>query len=396
MRRNDHGFGFVSRAERRAADAFYAALVGRHTRRSPFGEAFALPQTRLPLIERTQTPPPEPPAEDPAPACGFFGPGGAVRTLDQLRADIAQVARDQWAAWHTGAVPRLENDVNLFWLLVAYYVSANAGIVADQVKALHAAAKPLSFASLVAMTADADVKTEIKRLRDKMLTGIASPSADLKAAVYEAIKGARHSHLDAKPGPWSAVFVCAVVRGAAIVHGVEADPKIPLAVSVKHIAYTTEALKRTPGDGRPGLAGSYHAFAPGARDVAVGDIIVQDRRPRIAERDVTTLSLKMDDTLITHGDIVVEVKGDRAVTIGGNVCNSVRFRHYPVQSKRLVVERNQLFVQENSLGQVPILPAESCHDAPDDLDPQSTKRIFALLSLVEDCPTAPAAPGKKS
>src|SRR5829696_8109370 len=102
----------------------------------------------------------------------------------------------------------------------------------------------------------------------------------------------------------------------------------------------------------------------------------------------------MDDERITHGDIVVEVQGDRVITIGGNVCNSVRFRHYPVQSKRLVVERNQLFAQENSLGQVPILPAESCHDASDDLESQSTRRIFALLSLVDECPTAPVGGAK--
>ena len=175
MRRDNDGFGFVSRAERRAADAFYAALMGRRPRPRQFGEAFAPPLPRPPLIERTGIPSLEPLAEDPTPACGFFGPGGAMRTLDQLRADIAQVAKDQWKAWHTGAVPRLEDDVNLFWLLFAYNVSANRKIGADQVKVLHAAAKPLSFAALVALTAPADFKAEVKRLRDVMLTGIASP-----------------------------------------------------------------------------------------------------------------------------------------------------------------------------------------------------------------------------
>ena len=387
MRRDNDGFGFVSRAERRAADAFYAALMGRRPRSRPFGEAFAAPLPRPPRIELEQ------PAETPTPACGFFGPGGAMRTLDQLRADIVQVARDQWTAWHTGVLARLENDVSLFWRLVAYYVSANRKIGADLVKALHAAAKPLSFAALVAPTANIDA--EVKKLRDAMLTGIASPPADLKIRVDEAIKGARESHFDTGPGPWSAVFVSSVVRGAAIVNGVEADPTKPLFVSVKHIEYTKEALRRTPGDGRPGVPGTYHAFTPGARDVAVGDIIVQDRRPRLKETGVATLSLSMADDLITHGDIVVEVKGDRVLTIGGNVCNSVRFRHYPVQSKRLVVERNQLFAQENSLGLIPILPAESCHDDKDDLESQSTKRIFALLSLVEECPAAPTGGAKK-
>jgi hypothetical protein len=389
MRRDGDGFGFVSRGERRAADAFYASLTGRRRRPRQFAVAFAPPQPGYPLVERTFTPPPEPPAED-TPACGFFGSGGAMRTLGQLRADIAQVARDQWKEWHTGVVPRLEDDINLFWLLVAYNLSANARNGADLVKALHAAAKPLPFAALMALTVPADINTEVNRLRNVMLTGIASPATDLKNRVDEAIKAARESHFDTKSGPWSAVFVSAVVRGAAIVHGVEVDPTKPLFVSVKHIEYTKEALRRTPGPGRTGVPGTYHAFTPGARDVSVGDIIVQDRRPRLKETDVTTLSLSMDNDRITHGDIVVEVKSDRAVTIGGNVCNSVRFRHYPVRNKRLVVERNQLFVQENSLGQMPILPAESCHDPDDDLESQSTKRIFALLSLVEECPSPPS------
>src|SRR5436190_12001349 len=108
MLRDNDGFGFVSGAERREADAFYAPLTGRQPRPRQFGEAFAPPLPRLPLIERT--PALEPLAEDPAPPCGFFGPGGAMRTLDQLRADIAQVAKDQWKAWHAGAVPRLEDD----------------------------------------------------------------------------------------------------------------------------------------------------------------------------------------------------------------------------------------------------------------------------------------------
>jgi len=394
MRRDDDGFGYVSRAERRAADAFYTALVGRRPRPRRFGEALAQSPPRPPLIERTYTPSLEPAAEDQPKVCGFFGPTGAPRSLADLRKDIAKVAREQRTAWHTSAgIPRLEKDVSLFWRLVAYFVAADSGISGDLVKVIHVNASAVSFASLVALTAAADIKAEVKRLRGLLLNGIASPTDDLKDRVDDAIKGARESHFDTKSGPWSAAFVSAVVRGTAIVHGVETDPTKPLAVSVKHIAYVKKALERaTP----PGVPGTYHAFAPGARDVSVGDIIVLDRRQSIKEAEVTTLSPTMDKNLISHGDIVVEVQTDRVVTIGGNVCNSVRFRQYPVQNKRLVVDRNQLFVQENSQGQVPILPAESCHDPPDPLESQSTKRIFALLSLVEECRTPPAGAGSGS
>jgi len=394
MRPDDDGFGFVSRAERRAADAFYAALMGRRPRARQFGEAFALPPPRPPLIECTSTPSPEPAPEDQPQVCGFFGPTGTRRSLVDLRKDIAQVARDQRTAWHTSAgIPRLENEVSLFWLLVAYFVSADSRITGDQVKVIHANAKALSFASLVTLTGAAAIQSEVQRLRGLLLSGIASPTNDLKDRVDEAIKSARESHFDTKSGPWSAAFVSAVVRGAAIVHGVETDSTKPLAVSVKHIAYVKKALEfATP----PGVPGTYHAFAPGALNVSLGDIIVLDRRQGIKETDVTTLGPTMDKNLISHGDIVVDVQTDRVVTIGGNVCNSVRFRQYPVKNKRLVVDRNQLFVQENSQGQVPILPAESCHDPPDPLESQSTKRIFALLSLVEECRTLPAGAGSGS
>src|SRR5436190_297284 len=177
--------------------------------------------------------------------------------IDRVGA-IPVMLRDNDGFGFVSGAERLEADANLFWLLFAYNVSANRKIGADQVKLLHTAARPLSFASLVALTAPADIKAEVKRLRDVMLTAIGSPAADLKTRVDEALKGARESRFDTKSGPWSAVFVSAVVRGATIVHGVEADPTKPLFVSVKHIEYTKEALRRTPANGRPGVAGTYH------------------------------------------------------------------------------------------------------------------------------------------
>lgn len=390
MRRDDDGFGPVSRAERRAADAFFASLVGRRVPPRRFTEALALPLPRPPLIVPTSAPPPEPPAEDPPPACEFVGPSGAKRSLPELRNDIAQVARDQWTAWHTTAgVPRLENDLALFWLLAAYYLSAEPRIGADRIRDLHAAAKPLSYADLVAKTTPADIAAEAARLRGLMLASVASPPAALKGWVDTALTNAREAHLDkGSSRAWSAAFVSAVVRGAAIVKGVEATGDEPLKASIRHVDYTQAAYDRA----RAGTLGTYHAFEPGAFAPVAGDIIVLDRRTGIKRTAVTKLGPSMDVHLTSHGDVVVEVNATHVVTIGGNVCNSVRKRHYPVRDSRLVLEENALFVQENARGQVPPLPAESCHDPGDPLESQSTARIFALLSLT-GCKAAPAAAG---
>src|SRR5678816_833028 len=82
------------------------------------------------------------------------------------------------------------------------------------------------------------------------LKGIASPSDPLKKAVEEAITLAGQAHRD--KDPWSGAFVSAVVRGTAIVKGLESDPTKPLSVSTKHLDYVKEALKRTPSPKVPG------------------------------------------------------------------------------------------------------------------------------------------------
>lgn len=362
-------FGYVSRAERRAADLFFASLTGRGTplARPPFAVALT------------------PPAEEPPKDCGFFGPSKVKLLAQPLRDAIVAVARSQWTVWHGSGRPVLESEGKLFWLLVAYYLSADDGISGDQVKVLHANARAQSFTALLApaLTKKADIESEARRLQGELVKGLSSPTKALKESVETAITTARAAHFDGDP--WSAAFVSAVVRGAAIVHGLETTPTDLLRVSTKHIRYVQEAWNRW----KAGQLGTYHAFKPGTRDVSVGDIVVLDRRPLIKESDVTKLGATMDKNLISHGDIVVDRQPTHVVTVGGNVCHSVRFRHYPVTNKRLVVDRNLLFVQENSLGQMPILPAESCHDAKDLLEPQSTARVFAHLSLVEDCRPVP-------
>jgi len=115
---------------------------------------------------------------------------------------------------------------------------------------------------------------------------------------------------------------------------------------------------------------------------------VQDRRDGITAAAVTTLAA-LAAGLITHGDIVVEVQPGFLVTIGGNVGDSVRRRRYPLNAQgMLVVDRRQLYAQEDNAGALPAVPVQTARALAD----RSTARIFALLSPVEECAAVPGQP----
>jgi hypothetical protein len=138
--------------------------------------------------------------------------------------------------------------------------------------------------------------------------------------------------------------------------------------------------------------GTYHAFRPTERTPQVGDIIVQDRRDTIGIADVVafdTIPTTMASSIALHGDIVTEVPeaGGFVVTIGGNLGNSTRRRAYPLDAtSHLIVQRTQLFVQEDDSGVLPALPATSNAAG---LSSSSTGRIFAILSPVVTCAAIP-------
>lgn len=79
--------------------------------------------------------------------------------------------------------------------------------------------------------------------------------------------------------------------------------------------------------------------------------------------------------------------GDHAVTIGGNLGESVSRRRYPLDADdRLVVARSRLYTQEANNTVFPPWPATSTAD----LHGESTARIFALLSPVPSCFIVPS------
>ncbi len=336
-----------------------------------------------------------------AEVCGFFGPNNVQRSEAQMRDAVVARTNAEWTAWHTATgAPRNEGQTALFGRLAGYYLAAAGSVLPDTLTAAQAAAQgPINYGAFLAPTANAaTIAAEAVRIR--MLLLAAAPGATrpgLTGLVESALKQARQAHTHAGPFmAWSAAFITTCVRGAGITEGLEAviapgrqhiGRNVLLQAALMHAAYTVEARARRAAT-MPSRRGAYHAFTPAERAPQLGDIIVQDRRDGITAAQVSQL-----DTLaagvITHGDIVVEVQPQFVVAIGGNVGDSARKRRYPLGPQaRLVIDREQLYTQEDNAGVLPALPSRSTLP----LAGRSTARIFAVLSLVEQCAAVPGQP----
>ena len=344
-------------------------------------------------------------------ACGFFGQSGLVREAD-LRQAIADQARAELANWRnfTGTALFRENENTTpndarrqFGHLVRYWLARQGAILPSTLTAAQANAVSLgaNYGQLLDLGAvsTAAVNAAKQTARADLLAGAPSAApANLDTLVETSLEMARFSRRDELPhGPWSAVFVVDCVRLVAIQLGLEAEnanghvgqDELLLAAQ-RHADYVVEAHRRRFGPNP--RTGTYHAFRIGERKVGIGDIIVQDRQATAPE-DVmlfSNITGAAMSTLKTHGDIVIELADDHVVTIGGNLGNSARRRRYPITATGLlVIDVHELYTEEDDSLQLPPLPV---HHAGNDLQDQSTWRIFALLSLVEQCG---AIPGQK-
>jgi hypothetical protein len=330
---------------------------------------------------------------------GFFGPNNVRRTEQDVRNAVVERTNAEWTAWHsTAGAPRPEGDAGMFGRLIGYYLAANGRVKPDTLTAVQATALGATYTALLAATASAAaVAAETARLAGVLLAG--SPDAtDATVAghVTNAITQAREANRGSgSASAWSAAFVSACVRGAAIAQGLEAviapgrtqvGRDELLLATLAHAEYTIEARRRRVAT-TPRRRGTYHAFEPRERVPQPADIIVQDRRDNITAAQVTTLAALGGG--ITHGDIIVDVQPGFVVTIGGNVGDSARRRRYPRDDRGLlVVDRRQLYTQEDNTGTVPAVPVTSALP----LAARSTARIFALLSPVEEYAAVPGQP----
>jgi hypothetical protein len=333
--------------------------------------------------------------------CGFFGPSNVRHTLSEMRTAVSGRATAEWTAWHsTAGAPRNEGEAALFGRLAGYYIAAAGSILPDTLTAIQATALgPINYAALLAPTADATtIASEASRIRGLLLgSAPGNTKPGLNGLVEAGLKQARQANRHSGPFmAWSAAFITACVRGAGITEGLEATiapgrqhigRNVLLQAALMHAGYTVEARTRRAAT-QPSRRGSYHAFTPAERAPQLGDIIVQDRRDGITAAQVQQLDT-LASGVITHGDIVVEVQPQFIVTIGGNVGDSSRKRRYPLAADgKLVIDREQLYTQEDNAGLLPALPARSTMI----LAGRSTARIFAVLSLVEQCAAVPGQP----
>jgi Uncharacterized protein conserved in bacteria (DUF2272) len=363
--------------------------------RSSQGELRAMPHARPAVFDGESY-------AEIAEACGFFGPS-VRRSEAEVREAVVARAIAEWAGWHdlTGA-PRREGQNAMFPRLVSYYLAGNASILPDTLTALqtNAFGPAIGYGPLLASGASpATIAAEERRIATLLLAGAPGGTlARLPDVVAAAIDQARQAHVGLETLPysaWSAVTITACVRGAAIALGIEGvtAPRTHvgrdglLTAAASHSVYTLAALERRRAT--PTVGGTYHAFGTDERAPQLGDIIVQDRQATTRGQVRTFATLGTMGRRKTHGDIVVEVQPTRVVTIGGNLGDSMRKRHYPRTAEGLlVVDPLQLFSQEDDAGAVPALPLATTQN----LHSHSTGRIFAILSPVQDCAAIPGQP----
>lgn len=331
--------------------------------------------------------------------CGFFGPGTMVDVAD-LRDSIRSLVQDERLQWFDAAGNAQGEGTNgQFGHLVRYWLASEGTIRPTTLSVAQARAigGAVNYGQLLDPNPPlATINSEAARVRQDLLNG--APDTDgptnLNTLVETAIIRARLSRIDLEP--WSAVFVVACVREAARSLGLEAMSGGShrgldglLRAHRGHRFYVEEAYERRFGP--VAQDGTYHAFHVAEHSVSVGDIITQDRQATaigqvMGFEDIPGVSSRGREL---HCDIVVEIGQDYAETIGGNLSNGVRRRRFPLDANgRLVVAREQLYVQENNAGVLPVLPAVNPAAG---LDTSSTGRIFAVLSLVESCAMVPGS-----
>jgi hypothetical protein len=316
----------------------------------------------------------------------------------ELREAIRLATKTERDNWFRAGSAVGEWDVKQFGHLVRYWLARMADIPPSVLTFAQAKAIDSStdYGELLnELASEATIGAEMARVREILLG--AGDSADVNALVEAALWDARHSRLNIDGYAWSAVFVVSCIRGVAIELGLEKElgglhvgrDELLLADDAHH-GYVVEAFKRRFGpDSRDG---TYHAFRPDerpVRPVQMGDIIVMDR-----QADFITDVVTFDDIptvllseYIWHGDIVVEVASSYVETIGGNLDQGVKRRRWPLNPDgdgTLLVEREQLFTQEDDSGNLPALPVV---DSAEGLNDRSTGRIFTLLSPVASCET---------
>jgi hypothetical protein len=320
--------------------------------------------------------------------------------VEVVRKAIQLAATVEASVWRAGGKLVFENARGQLGHLVRYWLATNPDIRPDDLLAIQKRATTITYPEefFTPRPGKGPVPEAVVCARRDLLSAV--PEAARRTALKDAVEGrlvmAFKAFHDDK-NPWSAAFVMAFAREVAIQVGLERveggvhrgkHALLKVTPAARHLDYVKAAKVQTAP-----LA--YHAFLPGGRAVAVGDIIVMDRAARTP---MGVISLKqLPPTGETHGDIVVAVDTSTgfAITVGGNVGDpdegdpdvrpardSVRCRRFPLTADgRLQVGDDTKFEQEGNTAGTFKSPRDAKDPAKGQLARASTRRIFALLSL---------------
>lgn len=127
--------------------------------------------------------------------------------------------------------------------------------------------------------------------------------------------------------PWSAAFISFCVRTAGGYNGFK--------FAAAHARFTNQAIRRK----LDGVDGPFWGFRINEHKPELGDIVCRSR----AGSGVTYNYASTHDAFKSHTDIVVRITDTHAVTIGGNVRQSVSRTSYPLNSSGFLANTGRVF-----------------------------------------------------
>jgi len=139
----------------------------------------------------------------------------------------------------------------------------------------------------------------------------------------ERIKSYWHSFQDEAPHvsePWSAAFISFCMK--------KADLNLSFKFAGRHTIYLSDSKRAKVNND---ASRAYWAVRLSERVVTVGDLVGAQRMGRGCTKVVKTYDSLPGD-FCSHVDVVVAVHPDKAIAIGGNLGNSVKFNEIPLTS----------------------------------------------------------------
>jgi hypothetical protein len=179
-----------------------------------------------------------------------------------------------------------------------------------------------------------EINTEVDRLVEiagaefrRFLFGTRHEShPDSRARIKDYWLSFSSSAHDAVKVPWSAAFISFVVKNAGLSKS--------FAFAESHTTYMSDSKRaKLAGDS----SRAYWAVRLNERQLQVGDLVGAYRTGKDCGSAVRTYDSLPGD-FCSHCDLVVAIRGGKAITIGGNVSNTVKVTEVPLTATAQAAE----------------------------------------------------------